>query len=374
MGNTNYNFVLIKRPNLYLKLLVFLLYGFHNFNVEQFKFGVYYSTNITSITYTFFFFLFFFLGLGKLKEISIIFSKQFNNKFIYSFLLSIILWFIYVLPIVVEATSRFESMTIILRLLSFSLLLHSLYFILYDKSILSYISILLFTLHPLVTYSRSATLGIGILALLSFLKGKYIKSLTFSGLAIFIYLLVVGFRYHSGYKYLLSDSKELLSLFTFETLRVIPETITPYFSIDIFFIHVIDDISLINISNIFNFFIYLLPFPGSWMSKEFYVTKTSLSQYINIDENVFGLNSGLIPESFLWLGIFAFPFIYLFGHVIKKILNSNLNSTVRLFLFLSVLMFFAFTTIMPIRGASRFLIYTIILAYATKNFNRIILR
>jgi hypothetical protein len=374
MGNTHYKLVSIKRPSLYLKLLVFLLYGFHTFNVEQFKYGVYYSTNITSVTYTFFFFLCFFLGLGKLKEISIIFSKQFNNKFIYSFLLSIILWLIYVLPVVIEATSRFESMTIILRLLSFSLLLHSLYFILYDKSILSYISILLFTLHPLVTYSRSATLGIGILALLSFLKGKYIRSLTFSGLTIFIYLLVVGFRYHSGYKYLLSDSKELLSLFTFETLRVIPETITPYFSIDIFFIHVIDDISLINISNIFNFFIYLLPFPGSWMSKEFYVTKTSLSQYINIDENVFGLNSGLIPESFLWLGIFAFPFIYLFGHVLKKILNSNLNSTVRLFLFLSVLMFFAFTTIMPIRGASRFLIYTIILTYATKNFNRIILR
>ena len=374
MENKHNILVLIKRPSLNLLVLVFLLYGFHNFNEEQFKYGVYYSTNITSIIYTFFFFLCFFLGLGKLKEISVISTSKFNTKFNYSLLLLTILWFIFVFPIVYEATSRFENMNLMLRLLTFLLLLHSIYFILYDKPIRSYISLILFTLHPLVTYSRSATIAIGIIALLSFLKGKYFRFLTFSVLSLFIYLLVVGFRFHSGYKYLLSDSKKLLSLLNLETLKVIPQTITPYFSIDIFFIHVIDSISLINIPNILKFLIYLLPFPGSWMSKEFYVAQTSLSPYIGIEENVFGLNSGLIPESFLWLGIFSFPAIYLFGRSIKKHLNGNLSPTVRLFIYLSVLMFFVFSTIMPIRGATRLLIYTIFYIYARKNFNRIIFR
>jgi hypothetical protein len=374
MVKIQYNLILIKRPSLILLVLVFLMYGFHMFNDEQFKYGVYYSTINTSIIYTFFFFLFFFTGLGKLNEISINTTVKFNSKFIYSFLLSIFLWIIYVLPIVISSTSRFENMNFMVRLLSFSLLMHSIFFILYDKSILSYISLILFSMHPLVTYSRSATVAIGIVAFLSFLKGKYFRFLILSVLTLFIYLLVVGFRHHAGYKYLVLDSIELFSLFTFETLKVIPETITPYFSIDIFFIHVFDDISLINISNILIFFIYLLPFPGSWLSKELYIGQSSLSSYIGIDENTFGLNSGLIPETFLWLGIFSFPFIYFLGIIIKKFLNSNLSSTIRLVLYLSVLMFFAFSTIMPIRGASRFLIYTIFYIYARKNFNRIIFR
>lgn len=345
-------------------LLIYLLYGYHMFNPEIFQFQIWYSTRFYHVIYVMAFFGLFFLGLGKLNPITINFRIPNSNIQHFLLVITIIFWTVNTLPLSFTVEERFEGIFILTRLSQLLLLILTILYAFQEKSTLSIITTILYTIYPLAIYSRSAVLAILILSAFYFLRGKIFKFILSIALVIFIYILVLGYRYHAGLEFLIEDSIDLLNTIDWNFYKIIFRSITPFLSIDIFFIHVFQYVPILDISNILTFIIYLLPFPGEWLPRELLIPRTSLSEYIGISERTFGLNSGLIPELFLWIGFLSLPIIYFFGRGVRLYLNStSIPNTFKLLFFFTLIFFFIMSTIAPIRGSSRLMIYSLVMTY-----------
>ena len=302
-----------------------------------------------------------FFSLGKIyiernvKLLSV--SKRLR---IFLFIIATLLWFFVVFPNLNMSGHRFSNIGVAVNLVNYTLLVISILLLLAENDYFGTILSLMAVIYPLSIYSRSAAIPFFILGFIFLLRKRRFLVLLFLSLGVLVYLLVLGYRSHAGLIYLIPDLLSLLDALSSDTVRILFSSFSPYSSLEVFWEYVMKaDVLIPKWNNVLFFLVYLLPFPGDWMSHERLVPFISLSEYIGVDESQFGLNSGLIAESFLWLGALAPLFLALFMRILGSYIRRRDSEISKLLLVIGLILFFLTSSIVPIRGCSRLLIYTL---------------